>query len=114
MIDLKNDDLLTLAQAASQIPGRNGNKCSLQTLYRWCYRGVSVGASRVRLESTLIGGRRFTSQEALSRFVSRLNPPSADENGTPIPRSIDRRRSDSAKAAAELRARQAATRRGKR
>jgi hypothetical protein len=114
MIDIETEGLLTLAAAAGRVPGRNGKKCSLPTLYRWCYRGVCLGRSRVCLESIVIGGRRYTSHEALSRFVSRLNPPSEDAPSEAIPRSPDRRRSDSARAAAELRARQAATRRGKR
>ncbi len=46
------------------------------TLWRWAFRGVDG----VKLESFKIGGRRYTTAEALDRFVARLNGPrSANE-----------------------------------
>ena len=46
------------------------------TLWRWAARGVDG----VKLETYKIGGRRYTTAEALDRFVARLNGPrSANE-----------------------------------
>src|SRR5262249_38167301 len=48
---------LTLTQAAKLIPGRSeGKTASVNTLWRWCIRGVHG----TRLRSVLIGGRRCT------------------------------------------------------
>ena len=46
------------------------------TLWRWAFKGVDG----VKLETFKIGGRRYTTAEALDRFVARLNGPrSANE-----------------------------------
>lgn len=64
MIDLFNERLLTLRQAAEALPGRP----DISTVWRWCLHGV--GPQRRRLETIKRGGRRFTSLEALERFVA--------------------------------------------
>jgi hypothetical protein len=46
---------------------------SAATMWRWALRGVDG----VKLESFKIGGRRYTTAEALDRFVARLNGPRA-------------------------------------
>ena len=61
MIDMSSETLITLPQAAAILPGRP----SVATLWRWRLRGV---AGR-RLESVQIGGRVYTSREALQRFA---------------------------------------------
>lgn len=71
MIDFENEDLLTLAQATKAIPGRP----SISTLYRWTQRGIEG----VKLETIKLGGKRFTSKEAIRRFVERTTAP-ANEN----------------------------------
>ena len=44
------------------------------TLYRWATTGLKTrGGQRVWLETTLIGGTRVTSKEALLRFFDRKN-----------------------------------------
>ena len=63
-IELQEETLLTLAQAALRTPGAP----HVSTLHRWRLRGVRG----VKLETVLIGGRRFTSEEALRRFADRL------------------------------------------
>jgi hypothetical protein len=46
------------------------------TMWRWALKGVDG----VKLETFKIGGRRYTTAEALDRFVARLNGPrSANE-----------------------------------
>ena len=49
---------------------------STATMWRWAHRGVDG----VKLETFKIGGRRYTTAEALDVFVARLNGPrSANE-----------------------------------
>jgi Protein of unknown function (DUF1580) len=61
MIDLAAESLLTLREAAESLPG--GTHTS--TLHRWRRLGVRGH----KLETVVIGGRRFTSREALQRFA---------------------------------------------
>jgi len=62
MIDISAEQLLTLSQAARSLPG----KVNVSTLWRWYQRGCRG----VRLETVVIGGRRYTSKEALERFAA--------------------------------------------
>lgn len=57
-----DDEHLTLAQAAATLPGRP----HLSTLHRWRLRGVRG----VRLQTCLVGGRRFTTRRWLSEFCA--------------------------------------------
>ena len=61
-IDITSGTLLSLADAAKSLPGRP----NLSTLHRWRLRGVRG----VKLETCLIGGRRFTSLESLKKFAA--------------------------------------------
>ena len=76
-----NEALLSLAAAGRTLPG----KPHLSTLHRWRLRGVRG----VRLETVLIGGRRYTSVEALERFSERVTT-AAD--GEPAPQRTNRQR----------------------
>ena len=60
MIDLQRETLITLAEAAKLIPGRP-SACSI---WRWRTRGVKGR----KLECVKIGGRAYTSLEAIARF----------------------------------------------
>lgn len=62
MIDISTEHLLTMTEAARLLPGRP----STCTLWRWRTRGVD---GRV-LESVTVGGRTYTSREALQRFAA--------------------------------------------
>src|SRR5437016_1510804 len=54
-----NGDVLTLAEAAALIPGRTpGKRVYVNTVWRWCRKGVRG----VRLQSVLIGGQRCTTR----------------------------------------------------
>lgn len=68
MIDIHTETLVTLAEAANRLPRRP----NAVTLWRWWKKGVRGG---VRLETKKIGGIRYTSIEALDRFVARTNEP---------------------------------------
>lgn len=76
MIDVANEHLLTLSQAARRIPGRGGRKrIHPSCLYRWAREGVHGAV----LETCVVGGTQFTSEEALQRFseyltAARLGP----------------------------------------
>jgi len=61
MNELATEPLLTLREAAATIPGSP----HVSTLHRWRRRGVR-GA---KLETCLVGGKRFTSLQAVQRFV---------------------------------------------
>ena len=72
--DLQNETLIFLSEAAKRLP----NRPSTATLWRW----HSGGVRGVLLETIMIGGRRYTSVEAMARFITattaqsgRMNPP---------------------------------------
>jgi len=62
MIDVQNENILSLAEAARSLPYMR----NLATLFRWRTRGCRG----VVLETLLMGGRRVTSVEALDRFFA--------------------------------------------
>ncbi|MCH8823739.1 MAG: DUF1580 domain-containing protein [Planctomycetes bacterium] len=62
-----NEDKLTLSQAAETLP----KKLHPSAIWRWCRKGIrtaGAGGTRVRLEHVRLGGRIYTSAEAISRF----------------------------------------------
>lgn len=61
MIDIQNETLVPVSKIPSYFPGRP----HLAT----CWRFIQKGIRGIRLESVLCGGKRFTSLEALQRFV---------------------------------------------
>ena len=70
MIDVANENTISLTEAAKQLPRRRaGKRTHVATLYRWGIRGLNG----VRLETIQIGGTRCTSVEALQRFFDRLS-----------------------------------------
>lgn len=72
MIDIHSEILITLAQAADELPRRRrGRKTHVCTLYRW----TSSGCRGVVLESLQVGATRCTSREALQRFFQKLSGP---------------------------------------
>jgi hypothetical protein len=68
-IDIRSEDLLSLTEAVRRLPGRP----HISTLHRWRMRGVGG----FRLETVKIGGRRFTSAEAIERFARRVTDASS-------------------------------------
>jgi hypothetical protein len=61
MIDLKTESLLAVTTVPAELPDRP----HISTIWRW----INRGCRGVRLETILIGGKRYTSLEALQRFV---------------------------------------------
>jgi hypothetical protein len=76
MIDLHNEELLSLAEATKRVPpARQGEKTHLSTILRWILEGAKApDGSRVKLEALRLGSRWMTSTEALQRFAERLTP----------------------------------------
>ena len=62
MIDLTIEKLISLRAAAKEFPDRP----SSPTIWRWYSRGVAG----VRLATVVVGGRRYTSREAIARFIA--------------------------------------------
>ena len=70
-MSVANEEMLTLAEAAKLLPrGRSGGPIHVATLHRWSAGHNKFGA---RLETVRIGGVRYTSREALERFIAKLN-----------------------------------------
>lgn len=95
MIDHENEQLLSMTAAAKLLPGRP----NVATLWRW----RTTGVRGVKLATILYGGRRFTSREALSRFIAATT---AAADGEPVrhetPRQRERSIDRAEKRAAEL------------
>ena len=81
MIEIKDETIFSLTDAAKFLPHRRaGKKPHVATLYRW----ASHGLKGIRLETIQVGGTLCTSIEALQRFFERLaGPPSASAIATP-------------------------------
>ena len=65
-IDVKTETLITMTQAKTAFPGRTVGMASLT---RWRVDGVRG----VKLETLLVGGLRYTSKEAIQRFIEAQN-----------------------------------------
>jgi hypothetical protein len=64
MIDIESESLVRCPnEAAMLFPGRP----NASTIWRW----YKCGVRGVRLETLVVGGRRFTSREAIQRFIER-------------------------------------------
>ena len=86
MIDHNSEALIPFELAGNEIPG-HPTRC---TLFRWAFRGVRGST----LETLLIGNKRFTSREAISRFIASQN---SDQQPAEITPSQRRRQSEAAK-----------------
>src|SRR5262245_26472516 len=101
MIDIETETPISLAQASHRCPpGRGGKKPTLSCLLRWIMQGAAGPRGRVKLEAARIGGRWFTSVQALQRFIERCTPATDEPAG--VQRSPTRRQRESERAAAEL------------
>lgn len=82
-IDRLTETLLSLSEAAKILPGTP----HLSTLHRWRLRGVRG----VKLETCLVGGRRYTSVEAVDRFLA-ASTAAADSQPNPRRTPVQRQR----------------------
>lgn len=96
-IDVASAKLLTLAQAAKQLPRRRlGRPVSPSTLHRWRYPGLHG----VRLSCVRVGSVWYMTQDAIQEFCERLSvdapaastPPSSQQERDPaedVERQLD-------------------------
>jgi hypothetical protein len=83
MIDIRNEKLITLAEAARHpaLPRRRrGKRPHVASLYRYAKYGIRG----VRLETTRWAGSLVTSEAALQRFVEALSRQS-ESRGSSLP-----------------------------
>lgn len=67
-INIQQENLLSLTEAAKVLPKVNGRKPAVSTLWRWCRKGLRG----VRLDYLRIGRNIVTSPQALHRFFAEL------------------------------------------
>ena len=79
MIDVEREHLIPLTDARNYLPSRP----SKRTLFRWALKGY--GEHRIRLESVKLGVQRWTSKEAIRRFVIAINR-RQDDNASRVSR----------------------------
>lgn len=72
MIDPATEQLFLLSEASAIV--NPSHPPHIATIWRWATAGLQGG---IRLESMKIGGQRFTSREAIRRFLVRINEPNA-------------------------------------
>jgi len=61
MSDILSERVIPISEAPQHVPGRPHTA----TIWRWYQRGISG----VKLETFLAGGKRFTTIEAIQRFI---------------------------------------------
>ncbi len=103
-----NKQFLSLAEAAKLVPTQSGKRCSTQTLWRWCSRGVGG----VKLRHYRFGKRIAITADDLAEFGRQLaeahrvpdaNPPQNKSRVKPV--SNKQREQQIEQAEARLRAR---------
>jgi len=89
MIDIETERLIRLEDVRDFLPSsRKGKRLSKSVPFRWAARGVKG----VILETLRVGGARYTSVQAVQRFVEALNAPTslpAKNERTPTPNKRD-------------------------
>ena len=78
MIDIVNEQMLPFSKIPAWCEQHLGNQVNRSTVHRWRTRG----ARGRKLETVLVGGRRYSSQEALLRF---FDSTTAAEDGVNSP-----------------------------
>jgi plasmid stabilization system protein ParE len=91
-IDLNSEEIIKLSNAPKFIPGRP----HIATIYRWIARPDGA------LETIKVGGRIFTSVEAIQRFADRCTHPTPTQTRTPKQRQRDIDRAEAELAAAGI------------
>jgi hypothetical protein len=82
-LDISAESLISINAAAKKIPGRP----HIGTVWRW----ILTGLNGTKLESAKVGGRRYTSEEAIQRFIAATT--AAADGEQPLIRSpLQRRR----------------------
>jgi len=96
-IDIHSENLRPLKEALARLPG----KPHLSTGWRWAMKGIRG----IRLETCVIGGHRYTSDEAVQRFVdatTAAHNAGAASPAVPIDETLRKRRAAIKRAEREL------------
>lgn len=98
-----NKNYITLTEAATLLPKKNGKRVAASTIWRWSRKGIGG----VKLQTWRLGRAFLTTPTALEEFGRALAelPPSPSRPATPTaakPRSQNQRARDIAAAKAEL------------
>jgi len=88
MMDLLSEQRISMTELAHR------EKVAIPTIWRWRQKGIRG----VRLESFMVGGRRFTTHEAFVRFVERTTKAVDGELATTKVRTNRQRMADIARA----------------
>jgi len=97
MIDLTKEQLITFKEATRILPKRpNGRHLHISAIYRWATKGTRG----IVLESLRLGGRSYTTIQALQRYGDRLAS-AGKESVSNTPRFRSRTREVQAREAAE-------------
>jgi hypothetical protein len=74
MIDIKTETTLLVSEVPNHPSLQREPRLHQSTILRWIHRGVlGTGGQRVKLEAFRLGGRWYTSLEALQRYAARLS-----------------------------------------
>lgn len=89
MIDLQSEKLVPIRMVPKLLPRQpNGKRLHISAVYRWMERG----RKGVRLEWIKVGGRRYTSREALQRFSEACTEAEQGSHVEPNRRTTNRQR----------------------
>lgn len=80
-IDIWNEELFTLGEAARRLKKVTRRRIATTTLWRWCSRGIKG----TRLEYCRVGRNIMTTQTALSRFCNVLAARDSSPSGNGLP-----------------------------
>lgn len=98
-IDVESEELITMKQAAELYPSRRvGKRLNVSTIWRWSLHG----ARGQILETCHVGGQRFTSRQALQRFIDGCSNAPTAHYPNPPKRTAAQRQRDHEKAEREL------------
>ena len=82
--EIFNETIVPFHKAHKHFP----HKPSPSSVQRWFRRGVSTPHGHFYLETAVLGGRRFTSEEAIQRFlVVQQGQRTPQSNSVPVPTS---------------------------
>lgn len=76
-IDIQSESLVSIKETPARLPSRP----HVATVWRWIQRGCRG----VKLETVLVGGRRFTSEESIQRFVEATTAAANGEAANHVP-----------------------------
>ncbi len=85
MIDIEIEKLLAFGRAAALIEKLGGQRPSVKAIGRWGGKGIKG----VVLDTIWIGGRRYTSEQAIHRFISAVSAARNSKPDSISPRAED-------------------------